>query len=119
MEFNKQLFKLDSKAIRVTINLGFDGEDLKLDGYDIGKTVEEMWGDSDYEYSITVESENLNKLYELNKVEIGNKKKLISTLSKFLSINEAYSVFHDYLMENKIEFKAFSYWQLNPPAITI
>ena len=109
MEFNKQLFKLDSKAIRVTINLGFDGGDLKLDGYDIGKIVGEMWGDSDYEYSITVESENLNKLYELNKVEIGNKKKLISTLSKFLSINEAYTVFHDYLKENEIEFTSYTY----------
>jgi hypothetical protein len=109
VEFKKQLFKLDSKAIRVTINLGFDGEDLKLDGYDIGKTVGDMWGESDYEYSITVESENLNKLYELNKVEIGNKKKLISTLSKFLSINEAYSVFHDYLKDNNIIFKAFAY----------
>lgn len=109
MEFNKQLFKLDSKAIRVTINLGFDGEDLKLDGYDIGKTVEEMWGDSDYEYTITVDSGNLDKLYDINKVEIGNKKKLISKLSKFLSVNEAYSKFHDYLMENKIEFTAFSY----------
>lgn len=109
MEFNKQLFKLDSKAIRVTIDLGFDGEDLKLDGYDIGKTVEEMWGDSDYEYTITVDSGNLDKLYDINKVEIGNKKKLISKLSKFLSVNEAYSKFHDYLMENKIEFTAFSY----------
>ena len=109
MELNKQVFKLDSKAIRITINLGFDGEHLKLDGYDIGKTVGDMWGDSDYEYSITIDSANLEKLYELNKVEVGDKKKLISELSKFLSINEAYSVFHDYLMENKIEFNSFSY----------
>ena len=109
MDFKKRLFTIDREDIRVTIDLGFDGEDLKLDGYDIGKTVDEMWGDSDYEYSITVESDNLNKLYELNKVEIGNKKKLISNLSKFLSINEAYSVFHDYLKDNNIIFKAFAY----------
>ena len=109
MDFKKRLFTIDREDIRVTIDLGFDGEDLKLDGYDIGKTVDEMWGDSDYEYSITVESENLNRLYELNKVEIGNKKKLISTLSKFLSINKAYSVFHDYLRDNNIIFTAFSY----------
>jgi len=109
MDFKKKLFSIDSEDIRVTINLGFDGEDLKLDGYDIGKTVEDMWGDSDYEYSITVESANLIKLYELNKVDIGNKKKLISALSKFLSINEAYSVFHDYLRDNNIVFSAFSY----------
>ena len=109
MDFKKKLFSIDREDIRVTINLGFDGEDLKLDGYDIGKTVEDMWGDSDYEYSITVDSGNLNKLYELNKVDIGNKKKLISSLSKFLSINEAYSVFHDYLRDNNIVFSAFSY----------
>jgi len=109
MIYTKRLFSIDREDIRVTINLGFDGENLKLDGYDIGKTVDEMWGDSDYEYSITVDSVNLEKLYELNKVEVGNKKKLISKLSKFLSINQAYSVFHDYLMENKIEFNSFSY----------
>ena len=109
MIYTKRLFSIDREDIRVTINLGFDGEDLKLDGYDIGKTVNEMWGDSDYEYSITVESVNLIKLYELNKVENGNKKKLISSLSKFLSINEAYSVFHDYLKDNNIVFSAFSY----------
>jgi hypothetical protein len=109
VDFKKRLFTIDREDIRVTIDLGFDGEDLKLDGYDIGKTVGDMWGDSDYEYSITVESENLNKLYELNKVEIGNKKKLISTLSRFLSINEAYTVFHDYLKDNNIVFKAFAY----------
>jgi hypothetical protein len=33
---------------------------LVVEGYDIGKTVEEVWGDSDYEYSITVKKENLN-----------------------------------------------------------
>ncbi len=109
MILKKRLFTIDREDIRVTIDLGFDGEDLKLDGYDIGKTVDEMWGDSDYEYSITVDSGNLDKLYELTKVEVGNKKKLISALSKFLSINAAYTVFHDYLKDNNIVFTAFSY----------
>jgi hypothetical protein len=109
MTYKKRLFTIKRKNIKVTIDLGFEGEDLKLDGYDIGTLVSEMWGDSDYEYSITVESGNLIKLYELNKVDIGNKKQLISALSKFLSINEAYSVFHDYLRDNNIEFTAFSY----------
>ena len=54
MDYNKRLFTIDRTDIKVTIDLGFEGEDLKLDGYDIGKTVDEMWGDSDYEYSITV-----------------------------------------------------------------
>lgn len=109
MEHKKKLFYINNKNIRVAINLGFDEEDLKLDGYDIGKTVSEMWGDSDYEYSITVSAAELPKLYELNQVPFGNKKKLISALAKFLSDNKAYSLFHDYLKENKITFTCFSY----------
>ena len=109
MEHKKKLFSIDNENIRVMINLGFDGEDLKLDGYDIGKSVSDMWGDSDYEYSITVSEVELPRLYELNRVPFGNKKKLISVLAKFLTNNKAYSLFHDYLKENTIPFTCFSY----------
>ncbi len=109
MEHQKKLFSIDNENIRVTINLGFEGEDLKLDGYDIGKSVSDMWGDSDYEYSITISAAELPRLYELNRVPFGNKKKLISVLAKFLSDNKAYSLFHDYLKENTIPFTCFSY----------
>lgn len=109
MEHKKKLFSIDNVNIRVMINLGFDGEDLKLDGYDIGKSVSDMWGDSDYEYSITVSEGELPRLYELNQVPFGNKKKLISVLAKFLSDNKAFTLFHDYLKENNIPFTCFSY----------
>ena len=109
MEHNKRLFTIDREDIKVTIDLGFDGENLKLDGYDIGKMVNDIFGDSDYEYSITVSSENLPKLYEINKVEIGKKEELINALSVFLSDNKAYSLFHDYLKENEIKFTSFTY----------
>lgn len=109
MEHKKKLFSIDNENIRVMINLGFDGEDLKLDGYDIGKSVSDMWGDSDYEYSITVSEVELPRLYELNRVPFGNKKKLISVLAKFLSDNKAFTLFHDYLKENNIPFTCFSY----------
>lgn len=109
MEHKKKLFSIDNENIRVMINLGFDGEDLKLDGYDIGKSVSDMWGDSDYEYSITVSEAELPGLYKLNRVPFGNKKKLISVLAKFLSDNKAFTLFHDYLKENNIPFTCFSY----------
>ena len=82
MEHKKRLFTIDRKDIKVTIDLGFDGENLKLDGYDIGKTVNDIFGDSDYEYSITIISENLPKLYEINNVEFCNKR--LSTPKTFV-----------------------------------
>ena len=71
--------------------------------------VSDIFGDSDYEYSITISSENLPKLYEINKVEIGNKEELINALSVFLSDNKAYTLFQDYLKENDIEFTSYTY----------
>ena len=109
MEHKKRLFTIIRKDIKVTIDLGFDGENLKLDGYDVGKMVSEIFGDSDYEYSIIISYENLPKLYEINKVEIGNKKELIKALSVFLSDNKAYSLFQNYLRENDIEFTSYTY----------
>ena len=103
MDHKKRLFSIKSKDIKVTIDLGFEGEDLKLDGYDIGTLVSEMWGDSDYEYTITVSASELPKLYELNKVPFGEKKKLITTLAKSFSLNEAFSKFEEYLQKNKIQ----------------
>ena len=109
MQFKKRLFTIKRKNIKVTIDLGFEGEDLKLDGYDIGTLVSEMWGDSDYEYTITVSASELPKLYELNKVPFGEKKKLITTLAKSFSLNEAFSKFEEYLQKNKIVFTSFTY----------
>ena len=106
MVHNKRLFTIDRKDIKVTIDLGFDGKNLKLDGYIVDK-MESAFSHSDY--SITVSSENLPKLYEINNVEIGNKKELIKTLSVFLSDNKAYSLLHDYLKENEIEFTSYTY----------
>jgi hypothetical protein len=33
MEHTKRLFTIDREDIKVTIDLGFDGENLKLDGW--------------------------------------------------------------------------------------
>jgi hypothetical protein len=109
MTYKKRLFTIKRKNIKVTIDLGFVGEDLKLDGYDIGTLVSEIWGDSDYEYMITVSAVELPKLYELNQVILGEKKKLITTLAKSFSLNEAFSKFEEYLQKNNIAFTSFTY----------
>ncbi len=46
-----------------SMELYFDGNQLVFDGYDIGKTVEDAWGDSDYEYSYTIEPAEVEMLY--------------------------------------------------------
>ncbi len=53
------LFDFKNDAIHIHITARFDKEDLIIDGYDIGKPVEEAWGDSDYEYILTIRKESV------------------------------------------------------------
>ena len=42
----------------LTVEINEDG-DLVFEGYDIGDTVKEYWGDSDYEYWLTIKADHL------------------------------------------------------------
>lgn len=41
------IYHLDTHSLKVDIQLSFEGENLVLDGYDLGASVRELTGDSD------------------------------------------------------------------------
>lgn len=53
------MFEFADEGIHITITARFENEDLIVEGYDIGKTVEAAWGDSDYEYITTIRGRNM------------------------------------------------------------
>ncbi|MEO3406414.1 hypothetical protein AAFN85_21050 [Mucilaginibacter sp. CAU 1740] len=109
MDFQKQLFFLKTQQIKIEINLGWKDNTLILEGYDIGTTVENFHGDSDYEYNITVKDAELEKLYHLNNVEVGQKLLLVETIAQKINGNKSYSEFQKYLKENGIGYEAFTW----------
>jgi len=57
------LYAFSSADIKVTIEAYFnEAGGLVVDGYDIGKSVEDYFGDSDYEYTLTVPQLEVAKL---------------------------------------------------------
>lgn len=109
LQFERQLFHHEDAGIRVHIRLGFAGERLKLDGYDIGPTVKELRGDSDYEYAITLQGAGLEQLYRLSGLAPGRKRELVDHLAERFSLNEAFSLFRAYLLEKEIQFESFTW----------
>jgi hypothetical protein len=107
MEFVKQLFSLKTDAIQIDIQLGWDKEALTLDGYDAGKTVEQLKGKLDYEYQITVKDAGLEKLYSLNGIPIGQKLQLVEAIAKKINGDKAYTQFRQYLSDNAIKFDTY------------
>jgi hypothetical protein len=95
--------------IKITIENYFNMEWLIIEGYDIGKRVEEAWGDSDYEYAVGVNQEELKKLYPLMIVPIGDKDGLLKAIAKKYNTKTCYSEYINFLDKNGIKAEGFSW----------
>jgi hypothetical protein len=104
------LFQLETENIKVTVEVYFDGNgNLVVEGYDIGKMVKEYWGDSDYEYSVTVPVEELKKLYAVFQLSMGDRSGLLTSLRDQYHSNTCFSVIRDLLDKNDIRSEGFSW----------
>lgn len=103
------LFHLNNETITITIEAKFEGDSLVIEGYDIGKKVNDAWGDSDYEYSITVPIEEMGKLSELLNIKPFSKPNMLLVLSKRYNTNFCFSEIKKLLEDNNIKYKGFSW----------
>ena len=103
------LYHLEREDIKIDIVARFEKDKLIIDGYDIGKTVEEAWGDSDYEYVMTIHDRSLPPLYRLLGVEVGDRKMLLDALAKRFHGNKCFSAIGDFLDQNSIEHETFTW----------
>jgi hypothetical protein len=104
------LFKLEREDIKISMEIYFnDKGQLYFDGYDIGKSVEDYWGDSDYEYTYTVEPAEIEKFYTIFNLKSGDRKGLLQEIKKRFSVNEAYSLFGKFMDDHKIKYESFTW----------
>ncbi len=109
MKSSITLFHFQDENIEIDIVARFDGDELIIDGYDIGKTVEEAWGDSDYEYVMTIPATSVSALFELLDVEAGDRTKLLEVLKERFQGNYCFSAIGDFLDRNKIKYGRFTW----------
>lgn len=105
-----ELYKFETPDIKILMELYFNEKgQLIFDGCDIGKKVEEYWGDSDYEYCYTIEPLHVERLFSILDVIDGDRHSLLLELKKRFGNNTAYTDFGDFMTENNIEFEAFTW----------
>ncbi len=102
------LFQCQTPELKVTVDAYFQHENLVIEGYDIGKTVEEFWGDSDYEYTTTVFSEEVKKLYSLFNIP-EHQDVLLEAMSKQFNMNTCFSDFRNFCDDNDVKYEGFSW----------
>jgi hypothetical protein len=103
------LLQFENDFISVDIQAYFREESLVVKGYDIGKGVKEILGDSDYEYTNTVPEKEVHKLYPILEVTEGDKMGLLRAVAARFNSNKCYSEFGDFLKKNNIDCNGFSW----------
>lgn len=103
------LFRYEDQDIRITIEARWEGDGLVVEGYDIGKRVEEYWGDSDYEYSARVPAQEAKKLFALLGVNQDDKTGLLQRLAERFCTNTAYSEFRHFLDQHGVYHEGFNW----------
>ena len=104
------LFYLERPDIKISMKIYFNDKGrLYFDGYDCGKRVDDIWGDSDYEYTYTIEPDEVQKFYQLFELQDGDKSALLQEIKMRFSENKAYSLFGEFMKANNIVFSRFSY----------
>lgn len=103
-----QLFHFHTPEIKVTVDAYFKNGNLVIEGYDIGKTVKEYWGDSDYEYTTTVHGGEVWKLYPLFNIQ-EDENLLLEALARKFNTNTCFSDFRNFCEENNVKYEGFSW----------
>lgn len=84
------LYHEEREDIRIDIVAYFEGDILVIDGYDIGKTVSDYWGDSDYEYILRIHASGVDQLYHHFGLP-SDKSRLLKHLADQFSGNRCFS----------------------------
>jgi len=109
MEQAVTLYHFVGFDIKVDVEARFEQDTLIIDGYDIGKRVEEYWGDSDYEYSLKIPPQSVQQLYSLLGVEVGDKQLLLQELAKRYNTNSCFSEIRKLLDDHHLTCEGFSW----------
>ncbi|MBR9853905.1 MAG: hypothetical protein GYB37_04910 [Algicola sp.] len=104
------LYEFESPNIKISMKVYFNEKnDLIFDGYDIGKTVSKLMGDSDYEYYYTIKFGEAKKIAKLFNIDINEKIDFLREIKNHFNQNDAYSKFGKFMKDNNIEFESFTW----------
>jgi hypothetical protein len=109
MEHSVTLYHFVGFDIKVDVEARFENDSLIIDGYDIGKRVEEYWGDSDYEYSLKIPPHGVQQLYGLLGVAEGDQQNLLQELARRFNTNSCFSEIRKLLDDHHIACEGFSW----------
>ncbi|MBL7864238.1 MAG: hypothetical protein JNK10_05140 [Cyclobacteriaceae bacterium] len=103
------LFHEEREDIKIDIVARFEGDVLVIDGFDIGKTVKDYWGSSDYEYNMRIHPTGVAILAGHLGVAPEEKERILSALASQYNTNSCFSELEKLVDRLKIPHESFKW----------
>jgi hypothetical protein len=101
------LYRYEDSYVDMAVIAYFRKETLIIVGYNVGKKMEDEWSDPDFQLiKVTVDQEEVMKLYPLLNVSVGDKAGLLNSLAEKFNTISCYGEFLDFLDSNGIKDEA-------------
>jgi hypothetical protein len=101
------LFQFQSESVKVSIEAYYEENNLIIDGYDIGRSVEEFWHREDYEYKLTIPPESIQFL--MDHFQVSDHQLLLDKLASTFNTNTCYSDIRNLLDSNNQPCQGFTW----------
>ena len=103
------MYRKDTDSIIIDVKVHFENGDLKFDGCDMGRRVEELMGDYDYEYWVTVPARAIPKLRRVLWKWFASDRKFLEYLAKRFPGDDCLDSVRAFLSKKGIEHE-FKWW---------
>lgn len=103
-----ELCNYKSEKVDVYVSAYINDGELTLSGQDLGSSVNEFWGDIDYEYYYTLSVKNTEKIHESLKKDSGEEMELLELVKIYFSGVDGCKNFREYCEKNHIKYDFYS-----------
>lgn len=103
------LYIFRSDDINIFITASFKDGNLMIEGLDIGPKVEAAWGETDYEYIITVQQDQLENLCKVLNPVTTREEDILRQLANTFGGSTCFSDIQHTLKENNIAYSFFNH----------
>ena len=104
-----ELYDYKSPEIEIHVHASIIDGRLKIEGQDLGKNVEDFWGDNDYEYFYTLSENDTSMLHEALNETTNKNIPLLEKMKLNFSGIEGCRKFREFCEEHSIKYEFFSY----------
>ena len=107
-----ELCRYKTACLEIHVNASIRDGKLLISGHDLGPTVEEFWGDNDYEYFYSLTLDDTRKLHHLLKTDSKQDIELLDLIKLYFSDLDGCENFKEYCDQHTLQYSFYNHFSV-------